>query len=32
VIHGIEAYAGYEYHDIDRTQLNGLVAGVRIWF
>lgn len=29
---GIESYVGYEYLDIDRTQLNSLIGGVRIWF
>jgi len=32
VIHGLEAYVGYEYRDIDRFQFSGLVAGVRLWF
>jgi hypothetical protein len=27
---GIEAYPGFEYLDIDRTQLPGLVAGVQV--
>ncbi len=31
-IHGVEAYTGYQYFDLGRTQLNGLVAGVRVWF
>jgi len=29
---GMEAYTGYEYLDIDNTQLNSLIGGVRIWF
>lgn len=32
IIWGIESYVGYEYLDVDRTQLNSLIAGVRIWF
>ncbi len=32
VVHGVEVYAGYQYLDIDRTQTNGLVGGVRVWF
>lgn len=32
VVHGIEAYTGYEYFDLDRTQINALVGGVRVWF
>ena len=32
VLFGVEPYAGYEYLDIDRTQINNLIAGVRIWF
>jgi len=32
VLLGIETYTGYEYYDIDRTQINSLIAGVRIWF
>jgi hypothetical protein len=32
VIHGLEAYFGYEYRDIDRFHFNGLIAGVRLWF
>jgi hypothetical protein len=30
MFHGIEAYIGFEYLDIDRTQLPGLLAGVQI--
>jgi hypothetical protein len=30
--HGIELYTGYEYLDIDTTQLNNILAGVRVWF
>jgi hypothetical protein len=29
-IYGVEAYTGFEYLDIDRTQLPGLLAGVQI--
>ena len=32
VFHGVEVYTGYEYLDIDTTQLNGLIGGLRIWF
>jgi hypothetical protein len=32
IIHGVEAYTGFEYLDIDRTQLGSLVSGIRIWF
>lgn len=32
VIHGIEGFLGYEYFDLDRTQLGGLIAGLRLWF
>ena len=32
VIHGMEAYTGYEYYDVDRTQINALIGGVRLWF
>lgn len=32
VVHGVEAYTGYEYFDVGRTHLNCLVAGLRIWF
>ena len=27
-----EAYAGYDYYDIGRTQVAGLVAGLRLWY
>lgn len=27
-----EVYIGYDYTDIGRTQLSGLVAGVRLWY
>jgi hypothetical protein len=27
-----EAYIGYDYYDIGRTQIAGLVAGVRLWY
>jgi hypothetical protein len=32
VFHGVEVYTGYEYLDIDTTQMSGLIGGVRIWF
>lgn len=32
VVHGVEAYTGYEYYDIGTTQENALIAGVRVWF
>jgi len=32
LIRGAETYIGYEYLDIDRTQINSLLAGVRVWF
>ena len=32
VVHGIEVFTGYEYFDVDRTQINSLIGGVRIWF
>jgi len=32
VVRGVECYTGYEYLDIDRTQINSLIGGVRIWF
>ncbi|HUT89844.1 MAG TPA: hypothetical protein VMY37_10125 [Thermoguttaceae bacterium] len=32
VVHGVELYTGYEYLDIDSTQMNGIMGGVRIWF
>lgn len=32
IVHGLEVYAGYEYLDLDRTQVGALVGGVRIWF
>jgi len=30
--HGVEAYTGYEYHDIDHFHSSSLIGGVRIWF
>lgn len=30
--HGVELYTGYEYLDIDSSQLNNILAGVRLWF
>jgi hypothetical protein len=32
VVYGVEVYTGYEYLDIDATQMNGVLGGVRIWF
>ena len=32
MINRVEVFAGYEYLDIDRTQVNTYVAGVGIWF
>ena len=32
IIHGFEAYTGYEYYNIDRFQFSGLIAGVGLWF
>ncbi len=32
IVNRIEIYTGYEYLDIDRTQINSLLGGVRIWF
>ena len=32
VVYGVEVYTGYEYLDIDSTQTNALMGGVRIWF
>jgi hypothetical protein len=32
MINRVEVFAGYEYLDIDRTQLNTYVGGVGIWF
>jgi hypothetical protein len=32
VFHGIEVYTGYEYLDIERTDSNALVTGLRFWF
>jgi hypothetical protein len=28
----VEAYLGYDYYDVGRTQIGGLVAGVRLWY
>ena len=30
--HRVEVYSGYEYLDIDDSQINALLAGVRVWF
>ena len=27
-----EVYVGYDYYDVGRTQIAGLVAGVRLWY
>ena len=32
IIHRVEVYSGYEYLDIDNSQINALLAGVRVWF
>ncbi len=32
IVRGIEAFTGYEYLDVDRTQIGSLLGGVRIWF
>ncbi len=32
MINRVEVFAGYEYLDIDRTQMNTYVTGVGIWF
>ena len=32
VFHGVEAYAGYEYLDVGRADVNALVTGLRFWF
>lgn len=32
MINRVEVFAGYEYLDIDRTQLNTYVGGVAVWF
>ena len=32
IIQRFEVYTGYEYLDVDNSQFNGLVGGVRIWF
>ncbi len=32
LVFGMEAYTGYEYLDVDNTQINSLIGGVRIWF
>jgi hypothetical protein len=32
IVHGVEVYTGYEYLDIDRMQMNGIIGGIRIWF
>jgi hypothetical protein len=32
ILWGMEVYTGYEYLDVDSTQINALLAGVRIWF
>lgn len=32
IVYGVEVYTGYEYLDIDTTQMNGIMGGVRIWF
>ena len=32
LVYGVEVYTGYEYLDIDTTQMNAIMGGVRIWF
>ncbi|HUT13514.1 MAG TPA: hypothetical protein VMY42_23705 [Thermoguttaceae bacterium] len=32
LLRGLESYVGYEYYDLDRTQMNMLIGGVRVWF
>jgi len=32
LVYGVEVYTGYEYLDIDTTQMNTIMGGVRIWF
>ncbi len=32
MINRVEVFAGYEYLDIDRTQMNAYVGGVGVWF
>jgi len=32
MVRNVEVYTGYEYSDIGRTQWNGLIGGLRIWF
>jgi hypothetical protein len=32
IIHRVEVYSGYEYLDIDNSQINALMAGLRVWF
>ena len=32
IINRVEVYSGYEYLDIDNSQINALMGGVRIWF
>ena len=32
LILGLETYIGYEHLDIDRTQTNSLIGGLRLWF
>ncbi len=32
VFRRLESYVGYEYWDIDRSQTNALITGLRLWF
>lgn len=32
IVNRLETYVGYEYLDIGQTQVNSLIAGVRVWF
>ncbi len=32
LIRNVEVYTGYQYLDIDTTQTNSLLAGLRVWF
>lgn len=32
ILWGMEVYTGYEYLDVDSTQIHALMSGVRIWF
>jgi len=32
ILNRFESYVGYEYLDIGRTQINSMIAGLRVWF